>query len=215
MAFATSQVPNSTVRSVDPTTMLTPEQIRRIQRLDNNALIIQLHFTINNLSRWLSPIHDRTRLERSPYFGEPTVKDLLIAMRDEERRVYPRMFAIASQNDPDLDKLPPVTESAAQRALDADRSPIELLAQFRRLRQSTCSLLRSTPDNAWGRDGTSRKGFDVTLRELAEHLAEHDEQYLRAMDAALNRSGARDGLAEVQKASYDELLKLVPTRLEI
>ncbi|MGC4108135.1 MAG: DinB family protein [Thermomicrobiales bacterium] len=215
MAFATSQESTSAIRPVDPTAMLTPEQIRRVQGLDNNALIIRLHFTINNLSRWLSPVHDRTRLERAPYFGEPSVKDLLIAMRDEERRVYPRMFAIVSQNDPDLDALPPVRENAAQRDLDAARAPIELLAQFRRLRQSTCSLLRSTPDNAWGRDGTSRRGFDVTIRELAEHLAEHDEQYLRAMDAALDRSGARNGLAAVQKASYDELLALVPDRLEI
>ncbi|MGB3330503.1 MAG: DinB family protein [Thermomicrobiales bacterium] len=215
MAFATSQDSNSAVRPVDPTAMLTPEQIQRIQALDNNALIIRLHFTVNHLSRWLSPIHDRTRLERSPYFGEPSVKDLLIAMRDEERRVYPRMFAIVSENDPDLDKLPPVRENAAQQELDAARSTIEMLSQFRRLRQSTCSLLRSTPDNAWGRDGTSRRGFDVTIRELAEHLAEHDEQYLRAMDAALNRSHARDGLAAVQKASFDELLTLVPERLEI
>lgn len=215
MAFATSQVSNSTVRPVTPTAMLAPEQIRRIQHLDNNALIIRLHFTINHLSRWLSPIHDRTRLERSPYFGEPTVKDLLIAMRDEERRVYPRMFAIVSANDPNLDTLPPATESAAQRTLDADRAPIELMAQFRRLRQSTCSLLRSTPDDAWTRDGTSRKGFDVSLRDLAEHLAEHDEQYLRAMDAALDRSGAREGLADVQKASYDELMSLVPSQLKV
>ncbi|MGC4189923.1 MAG: hypothetical protein QM589_01635 [Thermomicrobiales bacterium] len=215
MAFATSQVSNGAARPVDPTAMLTPEQIRRIQALDNNALIIRLHFTINNLSRWLSPIHDRTLLERSPYFGEPSVKDLMISMRDEERRVYPRMFAIVSENDPDLDRLPPVRENAVQRDLDAARAPIELMAQIRRLRQSTCSLLRSTPDNAWGRDGTSRRGFDVSLRDLAEHLAEHDEQYLRAMDAALNRSGARDGLAAVQKASYDDLLKLVPERLVI
>lgn len=215
MAFATSQVSNSSSRPVDPTAMLSPDQIRRIQALDNNALIIRLHFTVNHLSRWLSPIHDPTRLERSPRFGEPTVKDLLIGMIDEERRIYPRLFAIATKNDPDLDKLPPVVKTEAQRRLDADREPIALLAHMRRLRQSTCSLLRSTPDDAWVRDGTSRKGFDVTLRELAEHLAEHDEQYLRAMDAALNRSGAREGLAEVQKASFDELLSLVPASLKI
>ncbi|HEU0164532.1 MAG TPA: hypothetical protein VFQ54_05760, partial [Thermomicrobiales bacterium] len=63
------------------------DELRRIHALDNNALIVRLHFTINHLSRWLSPIHDRRRLERSPYFAEPTVKDLLLAMRDEEHRV--------------------------------------------------------------------------------------------------------------------------------
>lgn len=191
------------------------EELRRIQELDNNALIIRLHFTINHLSRWISPVHDRNRLERSQYFGEPTVKDLMIGMRDDEHRVFPKMYAITVQNSPDLDLMQTYQPSLARAEFDNQRAPIELLGQFRRLRQSTCSLLRSMPDDAWRRTGTSRRGFDVSLRRLAEDLAEHDYRFLRAIDHALDSSGARVGLAEIQKTHLDELIALVPRSLRI
>lgn len=200
---------------IDVETPVGAEELRRIQKLDNNALIIRLHFTVNHLSRWISPIHDRNRLERSLYFGEPTVKDLMIGMRDEEHRVFPRMFAITVENDPDLDQMQLHRPSPERGAHEDQRAPIELLGQFRRLRQSTCSLLRSMPDDAWRRKGTSRLGFDVNLRRLAEDLAEHDYRYLRAIDQALDSSGAREGLAEIQKTHLDELMKLVPEHLKI
>ncbi|MGB3307830.1 MAG: hypothetical protein WBA63_16705 [Thermomicrobiales bacterium] len=189
------------------------DELRRIQRMNNNALIIRLHFTINHLSRWLSPIHDRNRLERSLHFGEPTVKELLIGMREEEHRIFPMMHMITVENDPDLDRLPPYEPPDDRPEIDARRAPIEILAQFRRLRQSTCSLLRSMPDDAWRRVGTSRRGYNASLRSLAEELAEHDYRYLRAIDQALDRTGAREGLAEIQKTHLDELLRLVPEEI--
>lgn len=200
---------------IDVDAPIGADEIRRIRALDNNALILRLHFTINHLSRWLSPIHDRRRLERAVHFAEPTVKDLLLAMRDEEHRVVPKLHLISVQNDPDLDKIPPYQPPADRDIIDARRAPIELLAEFRRLRQATCSVLRSLPDDAWRRQGTSRLGYDVTVRSLAEGLAEHDYRYLKAIDIALDRSGAREGLAAVQKAHLEELLRLVPETLKI
>ncbi|HEU0163618.1 MAG TPA: DinB family protein, partial [Thermomicrobiales bacterium] len=122
---------------------------------------------------------------------------------------------ISVKNDPDLDTIPPYQPAPAAYRSPRGRAPIELLAEFRRLRQATCSVLRSLPDDAWRRQGTSRLGYDVTIRGLAEGLAEHDYRYLRAMDQALDRSGAREGLATVQKAHLDELLRLVPETLKI
>src|SRR6476469_5437166 len=78
----------------------------KIADLSNDSLIIRLHFTINHLSRWLTPIHDRTKLERTVRRGEPTVKELLVRLRDEELRTFPRLYLIAVQNNPNLDKLP-------------------------------------------------------------------------------------------------------------
>src|SRR5687768_5127253 len=115
----------------------------RIDDLSNNSLIIRLHFAVNHLSRWLTPIHDVRRLERSPYRNEPSVKDLLIQMREEERRGFARLHAIATMNNPDLDKLPAPIITPDQAAFDRERSVLSILAEFRRLRQSTCSLLRS------------------------------------------------------------------------
>ncbi len=199
---------------IDVNAPVGDEQMQAIRSADNNALIIRLHFTIHHLSRWLSPIHDPGPLERSRYHGEPTVKELLIAMRDHEQYIYPRMYVIATQENPDLDAIPEYHPSATRQVSDAQHSPIVLLSNFRRLRQSTCSLLRNLPDNAWDRKGFSRVHKNTTLRELAEGLAEHDYRYLRAMDQALNESGAREGLAEIQKASLDELIALVPQSMK-
>lgn len=199
----------------DVTAPIGDEQRDQIRRLDNNALIIRLSFTVNHLSRWLSPIHDPSRLERSLHRGEPSVKELVIGMRDEEQRVFPKLHLIATQNNPDLDKLPPWRPDPATIEADRGMPPIVLMAQFRRLRQSTCSLLRSLPDDAWHRRGISRRDYNVAIRELAEHLAAHDYQYLRAIDETLDQVGAREGLAEIQKVHLDELLKLSPETLTL
>lgn len=200
---------------VDVNAPIPDEQLAAIERMDNNSLIVRLHFTINHLSRWLSPIHDEHKLERSLYRGEPTPKEILIGMRNEEHRIFPKMHLITVQNNPDLDKLPDFLITPERAELDNQRAPIALMGQFRRLRQSTCSLLRSIPDDAWGRLGSSRRGHNTNLRSLAIHLAQHDYQYLRALDLALDHVGARDGLAEIQKTHLDELLKLAPERLRI
>jgi len=198
---------------VDVNAPVSAEQRAAIAALDNNSLIMRLHFTIHHLSRWLSPVHDAHKLERSLYRGEPSPKEILIGMRNEEHVIFPRMHVIATQTVPDFDKIPPYVVTPERAELDQQRDSIALLSQFRRLRQSTCSLLRSLPDDAWQRTGISRQGHNATLRQLAEYLAEHDYRYLRAMDAALDSVGAREGLAEIQRTPLDELLKLVPTRL--
>src|SRR3954467_7315251 len=144
----------------------------KISDLDNNSLIIRLHYTINHLSRWLTPIHDRTKLVRSVRRGEPSIKDLLLRLRNEELRVFPMIHSIATKNNPDLDKLPLFSLSPAQIAHDEQTNALEVMAEFRRLRQSTCSVLRSIPDSAWARIGTSRREHDWQLRSLAEHLAD-------------------------------------------
>ncbi|MDQ3655997.1 MAG: hypothetical protein M3457_13085 [Chloroflexota bacterium] len=200
---------------IDVNAPVSDELRRQISQSDNNALIIRLHFTVNHLSRWLTPIHDANRLERAVYRGEPTAKDLVIELRDEEERIFPKMYAIATQVSPDLDKIPGWERDAATRARDDATATIVLMAQFRRLRQGTCSLLRSLPDDAWSLQGTSRRERNVRIRELAEHLAQHDYRCLRALDETLDQVGAREGLAEIQKTHLDELLKLVPETLRL
>lgn len=200
---------------IDVNAPVGDEQMRVIRALDNNSLIIRLHFTVHHLSRWLSPIHDRNKLERSLYRGEPTAKDILLGMRDYEQVIYPRMHVIATRNSPDLDQLPEFEPSLARRQADAEHPTIVLLSNFRRLRQSTCSLLRQIPDDAWDRQGKSRVERNASIRQLAEGLAEHDYRYLRAMDQTLTDAGARDDIAGIQKASLDELLQLVPSTLKV
>ena len=200
---------------IDVSAPVSDELRRQISESDNNSLIIRLHFTINHLSRWLSPIHDANRLERSVYRGEPTAKELVIGMRNEEERIFPRMYLIATRPGADLDTLPAWESNPQTVARDETTATIVLLAQFRRLRQGTCSLLRSLPDDAWMLKGSSRRERNISIRELAEHLALHDYRFLRALDETLDQVGAREGLAEIQKTHLDELLKLVPSKLEL
>lgn len=200
---------------IDVNAPVSDELRRQVSHSDNNSLIIRLHFTVNHLSRWITPIHDPNRLERAVYRGEPTAKELVIEMRDEEERIYPKMYIIATQTHPDLDKIPHWVRDAATRVRDETTATIVLMAQYRRLRQGTCSLLRSLPDDAWSLKGTSRQERNVNIRELAEHLALHDYRYLRALDETLDQVGAREGLAAIQKTHLDELLRLVPDTLEL
>jgi hypothetical protein len=200
---------------IDAHAPVSDEVRRQIQTADNNALIIRLHFTVHHLSRWLTPIHDADRLERAVYRGQPTAKELVLGLRDEEERIFPKMYLIATQANPDLDSLPEYEPSAEACRRDRESSTIVALAPFRRLRQGTCSLLRSLPDDAWHLRGSTRRGPNPSIRELAEHLAIHDYQYLRALDLTLDQVGAREGLAEIQKTHLDELLKLVPTSVRL
>lgn len=181
--------------------------------LANDPLILRLHFTPNHLSRWLTPIHDQSRLARALHRGEPSVKELLLLLRDEELRVFPKMHEIAVRNTPNLDRLPPVERSAGARRWDEQAAPLEVMAEFRRLRQSTCSLLRALPDGAWERVGRSRTEGDWTLRRLAEHLVDHDEAVLTRMDRVLERGGVRSQIATVSRAPAEELFRLAPTRI--
>jgi len=200
---------------IDVNAPVSDEVRRQVGRSDNNALIIRLHFTIHHLSRWLTPIHDANRLERAVYRGEPTAKDLVIGMRDEEERVFPKLYTIATQTHPDLDKVPEWTPPPGSAERDRAAATVVLMAQFRRLRQGTCSLLRSLPDDAWDLKGLTRKGPNVSIRELAEQLALHDYRYLRALDETLDQVGAREGLAEIQKTHLDELMLLVPSQVRL
>ncbi|HYJ12214.1 MAG TPA: hypothetical protein VEW66_01390 [Thermomicrobiales bacterium] len=206
---------SSATTYIDVNAPVSDEIRSQIAGADNNALIVRLMFTTNHLSRWLTPIHDPNRLERSLYRGEPTAKDLVIALRNEEQRVYPKLYLIATQPRANLDTLPDWEQSPQTVERDTVQPTIVLLAQFRRLRQSTCGLLRSLPDDAWGLMGRSRREPDVTIRHLAEGLAITDYRYLRALDQTLDQVGARDGLAEIQKTHLDELLTLVPEHLTL
>lgn len=176
-----------------------------IRRLSNDALIIRLIQTVNHLSRWLTPIHDRTVLEFSPRRSEPSVKELLLGMRDNETRTYAFMHAIATERDPDLDRIPRVEPTPVQTAVDRSAHLLVIMSEFRRVRESSTSLLRALPDSAWGRGGYSRTERNWTIRELAEYLARHDRDMLQRIDRVLSRSGARDGIAAVSRVDLTRI----------
>lgn len=179
---------------------------------DNNSLILRLHMTVNHLSRWLTPITDPLPIMQSVRRSEPSVFDMLIKMRDEELIVFAYMHAIVNQINPDLDKIPNPLTTPQQRASSPDQTWTGVMADFRRLRQSSCSILRALPDNAWSRVGTSRIEHDWQIRSLAERLAQHDLDCLYQIDLALDRSGVRRSISSAAGAHLDEILRLIPVR---
>jgi hypothetical protein len=176
-----------------------------IRDLSNDALIIRLLQATNHLSRWLTPIHDRTLLEFSPRRSEPSVKERLLRMRDTETRVYGFMNAIATDRNPDLDRIPRVEPTPVQVSVDRSAHPLVIMSEFRRVRESSTSLLRALPDNAWERGGYSRTERNWTIRELAEYLARHDREMLQHIDRVLSRSGAREGIAAVSQVDFSRI----------
>ena len=182
----------------------------RISDLSNDSVIIRLHFTINHLSRWLTPIHHLDRLDRAPFRGQPSIKDMLIELRLEELFRFPMLHMIARENNPNLDLIPPPVIDARQELIDEQRSALSVMAEFRRVRQNTCSVLRSLTNSGWNRMGTCRSEHDWQIRSLAEYLIAHDEDVLTRMDIALDAYGLREGVAEHGRAHLYELLKLVP-----
>lgn len=171
----------------------------------NDALIVDLLQTTNHLSRWLTPIHDLERLDLTTRRSQVSVKDLLLGLRDNEVAVYSLMNAIATQINPDLDKTPPVQRSPLQREADARANALVVMSEFRRVRESSTSLLRAMPDTAWFRSGYSRSSRDWTIRELANSLAVNDWEQLGLIDAALNESGLRKYVAGVSQVARDGL----------
>jgi hypothetical protein len=179
----------------------------RVRALTNDALIIELIQTLNHLSRWLTPIHDRTRLEVSAYRSVPSIKEIVISLRDNEARVYALMNAIATATNPDLDRVPRLLPSADRHESDRTSNALVVMSEFRRVRESTTALLRALPDNAWERSGYSRTARNWTIRELAESLAMSDLTQLEAIDNLLAASGARQGIAAASRVTLDQLDK--------
>lgn len=181
-----------------------------ISQLSNDALIIRLKNTLNHLSRWITPIHDLSILENVTRRGEPSVKDVLIAMRDTEARAYALMHVIATQVNPDLDRVPRVERTEAQIASDRTSNALVIMSGFRRVRESTTALLRALPDDAWDRGGYSRQERNWTIRELAEFLAESDHEKLAEIDRILDQRGAREGVAAVSRVNLESITHPFP-----
>ncbi len=179
--------------------------LAQYREMSNDGIIIQLIQTLNHLSRWLTPIHDRAALEYSERRASSSVKDLLISLRDTEASAYSLMNAIATVSNPDLDRVPRVSLSSTREQADRQSNALVVMSEFRRTRESSTSLLRALPDNAWERGGFSRTERNWTIRELAEFLAANDRRMLRAIDEALAASGLREGIAVVSQIGLDQI----------
>jgi hypothetical protein len=150
--------------------------------MDEEQIKLALTNTPNLLSKRLTPQRDELKLTRGPRKDEWSAKEIVAHLRDTEARIFPKLYLIAVEDDPQLRRVEDLPPTDSWRP---DDSTLVVMAQFRRLRQSTLSLLRELPSVAWNRSGRERDGRSVKLRDLAEYLVHHDAEHLDELDRVL------------------------------
>ena len=144
-------------------------------------IYLRLFHMLNYLSKRISSQRDEAKLSRPAERGEWSVREIVIHLRDNEAKVYPKLHLMANAVHPNLSRIAEV----ASLDYRPDDSTLTVLSQFRRIRQSTVSLLRELPHDAWERTGVDTDGTVVTIRQLAMELIRHDAEHLAQVDATL------------------------------
>jgi hypothetical protein len=153
---------------------------------DLDQIILALTNMPNWLSKRITPQRDMSKLNRPPKRGEMSVRDILAHLRDNEARYFPKMHLISIAQVPDLRKV----QQVGPTEYDPDDSVFTVMSQFRRIRQSTLSLLRELPRDAWNRVGVDVDNVTVSIKDLAIELVDHDAEHLAQIDAVLIARGA-------------------------
>jgi uncharacterized damage-inducible protein DinB len=107
-----------------------------------------------------------------------SIKEVLGHIADAERVFAYRALRIARA---DVTPLPGFDENAWIPAAEFDRRTLaDLAADLRAVRESTLTLFRGFPDEAWPRLGTA-SGHPVSARALAWIIAGHERHHLRVL----------------------------------
>lgn len=152
----------------------------------NERLIVALTQTPNQVTKRISPQRDESRVNRAPERGEWSVREIIAHLRDHEAVTFAKMHLMVTSEAPDLRHINLSTGAVH----DPNDSVFVVMSQFRRLRQSTLSLLKELPLDAWRRTARDVDNRTVTIRDLAEALLRHDNEHLAQIDATLIARGA-------------------------
>ena len=113
---------------------------------------------------------------RRPPTGKWSMIENAAHVRDIERVYQERFSKMAFSDRPAFWMLD--NDRAAAQLKYAESDPHVVVKEFRRLREDTLLLLRALPDTAWRRTGLHPKRGDLTIEQLAEVLAGHDDSHL-------------------------------------
>lgn len=123
----------------------------------------------------LGSLSDEAIAGRAYAPGKWTVKQVIGHLIDDERIFAYRLLCVARGDSTSLpgfdEKLYAENSGSEERPLD------DLLDEYRTVRAATISLLRSLPDDAWQRRGTTN-GYSASPRGLAFHIAGHEMHHL-------------------------------------
>jgi hypothetical protein len=148
---------------------------------ENERMIIALTQMVNHLTKRISPQRDLSKVHRAPARGEWSVRDIIAHLRDNEALVFAKLHMLATQEVPDFRRM----DLSIPSSYNPDDSVFIVMSQFRRLRQSTLSLLRELHPEAWRRSGRDVDNRAITIRSMVEDLIAHDADHLAQVDQVL------------------------------
>jgi hypothetical protein len=158
-------------------------QIRDIR--SRYLLLERLAAAPKRLGELAQGLADEAIRRKSPKGGWSIVENAC-HLRDVELLFADRFTKAAHQEKPRFWMMDNDRVAALKRYCAADLARV--IAEFTRLRSDTLSLLRALPPTVWRRVGVHPKRGELTIEELAEVLAGHDESHLDRV-AALADAG--------------------------
>lgn len=153
-------------------------QIEAIPR--RHAILTRLMGAPARLSKALRAFSPEA-LRRAPQPGKWSAIEIACHLRDIDRLYAERVTKAAFSERPAFWMMDNALVSEKLGYRDAD--PAAVLKEHRRRREDLVSLLRALPHEGWQRRGLHPKRGELTIEQLAEVIAGHDENHLGQIEA--------------------------------
>ncbi len=154
------------------------DQIAAIKR--RRAVLGRLESTPARLARALKAFSPEA-LRRPPQPEKWSAIEIACHLRDIDRLYAERVSKAAFSDRPAFWMMDNMRVAEKLGYRDAD--PGAVLKEHRHRRDDLVALLRSLPHSAWQRTGLHPKRGEITIEELAEVVAGHDDNHLKQIEA--------------------------------
>lgn len=113
---------------------------------------------------------------RRPVDGGWCIREIVGHLRDAAGVYHKRLYMMSTQTDPVLEPYDPDAFATEHRYLD--RTLEEMIGELREFRSDTVALLTSLVNWNWARSGQHLERGRVSIRQLVEHMIEHEHEHL-------------------------------------
>jgi hypothetical protein len=115
-------------------------------------------------------------LRHRPSDSEWSIKEIVGHLRDAAEIYHKRLYMMSTQTDPVLQPYDP--DALAVEHAYLDRNVDEMLRELRDFRAATVRLLTTLVNWNWARTGRHLEDGRVSIRQLVEHMVEHENEHL-------------------------------------
>jgi uncharacterized damage-inducible protein DinB len=140
-----------------------------------HALLARLQAAPGELAQATRGASDEA-LRRRTAEGKWSMLENACHLRDIEQVFAERFSKMAFGERPQLWMMDNQRVAESRRYAQADLGAV--LKEFRRRRALTVGLLQALPQAHWGRTGLHPKRGELTIEQMARHLADHDRNHL-------------------------------------